>query len=79
MRGIKQRNADNRIRGAIKKRSGGVNGNETCNNVKEANAGNEIRVTLAEIEISFHGKFCEIANLPCVRNSSRRPLSAKAW
>ena len=54
---IKQRNADNKIRGQSSKRSGGVSVDEASNNIKEANADNEIRATaFAEIEVSFHGK-----------------------
>ena len=42
MRGIKQINADNKIRGQSSKRNEGVCGDDVCNNIKEVNADNEI-------------------------------------
>ena len=47
--------------GQPKKEVGGVSGNEACNNVKEASAGNEIRVKLRFL---FMGNFVKLQTCP---------------
>ena len=67
VRDIKQANSDNKIRGRkgvggvgrgqSSKSSGGVRGDDACNNIKGANADNKIRAMLTETDVSFHGEF----------------------